>query len=89
MPKKPKLRLLSIFLLRESVDDFEGALKPNSEVNAQPILQASGVRGLVVVKQPSRRQPGWTSFIAPHVADRNQIENLTNVHSRRTATCNS
>lgn len=78
MARPPKLRLLSIFLLKEDVETFEGALRADAAVEWQGIRPDSGVDGTLAVRSPEAKVPWWRGFVAPHLEDRHSLDRLTN-----------
>jgi hypothetical protein len=57
MARPPKLRLLSIFLLNEDVETFEGALRADAAVEWQGIRPDSGIDGTLAVRSPEAKVP--------------------------------
>jgi uncharacterized protein (TIGR04141 family) len=78
MPRRPRLRSLTLFLLREGIESWDEALRDPDSVERHETTQASGVDGVLVVGTHRRKRPWWLDFVSPHVLRAGDLENLFN-----------
>lgn len=64
-----KSRRLTIYLLREDVADFEGALADDKNATAVDLASSSGLDGRFYYVSPHSSAPLWVSFVQPVLAD--------------------
>ena len=65
----PRLR---VYLLKEAVTDFEGALRideSGSHPLMAPLKAAAGVDGVVYYRRPYRKQPDWLEYLSSGLKD--------------------
>jgi uncharacterized protein (TIGR04141 family) len=58
-----KTQHLNVFLLREEIATFEGALEKPDEVDAIDLAHGLPFEGRLYVKRPSVHPPGWLDFV--------------------------
>jgi uncharacterized protein (TIGR04141 family) len=78
MARRPRLRSLTLFLLREEVSSWDEALRDPESVSRHETRQASPIDGELVVGAPMRKRPWWLDFVSPHVLRAGDLENLFN-----------
>lgn len=65
MPRLPRIRSLTLFLLREEIGSWEAALRDPESVARHKTRQASAVNGVPVVRVATRKRPWWLDFVSP------------------------
>jgi hypothetical protein len=74
MARKPRLRTLSIFLLREEIGSWDDALRDGEGVSRHETRKAVDVDGLLVVGSPNRKPPWWRDYVSPYVLRSGELE---------------
>jgi uncharacterized protein (TIGR04141 family) len=77
LPRKPRLRRLNLFLLKETVEEWSDALKdPAGPITSHEV----GIDGgeVLVIKTTNAKAPWWVHFLASQVRPRNALEQLAN-----------
>lgn len=78
MARKPRLRTLSIFLLREEIGSWDDALRDGEGVSRHETRKAVDVDGLLVVGSPNRKPPWWRDYVSPYVLRSGELDRLIN-----------
>jgi uncharacterized protein (TIGR04141 family) len=78
MPRKPKLRPLSIFLIKEAITDYAAATRDPAQLAWVDLKPSIGFRGRLAVALSGSSRPAWADFLAPHLADLSAIDGLAN-----------
>lgn len=61
---------LTVYLLREDIDDFDGALDPEKPGIAVEVDASTGVDGRFFYVQPRKSTASWVSFVQPLLSGR-------------------
>ena len=75
---QPKLRTLSIFLLRAEIGSWEEALREREGLRQHETGESTDVEGLLVLSPSTRKVPWWRDYVAPHVVNSGQLDSLIN-----------
>jgi len=78
MARKPRLRTLSIFLLREEIESWDDALRDREGIARHETRKAVNVDGLLVIGSPNRKPPWWRDFVSPYVLRSGELDRLIN-----------
>ena len=80
MPKPPRLRTLSIFLLREEIGSWEEALRHPDELERHE-ARSDEIDGVLMVGKLKRKKPWWRDYVTPHVTRPADLDHLLNSSS--------
>jgi uncharacterized protein (TIGR04141 family) len=78
MPRPPRQRPLSIYLVKESVRGLEDAVKNPDAVEWFDVDPASGVTGILAIGQTSTKTPWWSAYLSAHVEEGEALLDLAN-----------
>jgi uncharacterized protein (TIGR04141 family) len=78
MPRPPRQRPLSIYLTKETVPSFHGAVRNRDAVEWLDVDPASGVIGTLAVGATSAKTPWWSRYLAPYVESGETLVDLAN-----------
>lgn len=78
MPRQPRRRTLSVFLLRPAVQTTEDAFRDLGGLARHDLRAAIDADGELIVGPPRRKAPPWASFLAPHVTRAGDLDRLFN-----------
>jgi uncharacterized protein (TIGR04141 family) len=76
LPRRPRLRPLSIFLLKDGLEAWGDALREENEIEMFDLRRSAGVDGVFVVRDSNPHAPWWRSYVDPHLRD--ELAGLTN-----------
>jgi uncharacterized protein (TIGR04141 family) len=78
MPRPPRQRPLSVFLLKESIGSWRAAVREPDAVRWIDIRAATGVRGALAIGPTAQKTPWWSRYLAPHVEGGDVLTALAN-----------
>lgn len=78
MSRKPRLRTLSLVLLREEISSWDDALRDREGMARHETRKTVDVDGLLVVVTPNRKPPWWRDYISPYVLRSGELDRLMN-----------
>lgn len=76
--RPPAQRPLSIFLLKEGVEDFREAVRNPNGLEWLDVDRESGVVGVVALRPQTHKTPWWTAYLRPHLQAGELLEALAN-----------
>jgi uncharacterized protein (TIGR04141 family) len=77
MPRPPRLRTLSVFLLREEIASWDDALRHPEELDRHE-ASSNEIDGVLVVGKLNRKKPWWRDYVARHVEHPSDLDRLLN-----------
>jgi uncharacterized protein (TIGR04141 family) len=76
LPRPPRLRPLSVFLLKDGLEAWGDALRDEDEVDMLDLRRSTGLAGVFVARSSHTHAPWWRSYVSPHL--RGELTGLTN-----------
>lgn len=78
MPRHPRQRSLSIFLLKGEIGSFPDGVRDPDALAWHDVVGPSALRGVVAVRTPTRKTPWWIGYLAPHLGSGDPLRALAN-----------
>jgi uncharacterized protein (TIGR04141 family) len=78
VPRGPRQRPLSIFLIKEEIGSYEDVVRDPESVTWFDIDRKGGVSGVVVLRSPTEKRPWWAQYLEPHLETGDALNALAN-----------